>query len=268
MRAASIWGMHCAVLLAGCFAAQAGPLANDPDAPWIPGLPIANSFAGIVEFNSDPPGAEATTSLGGGCRTPCSLEVSAEGPFTVTFTHEGYESTTVQVKIQHARMGVSDRKFAPNPVFAQLASVASPALAPPQTAPKKPVATAQPRQAAPRKPIAAAQPAARPAPARPAWPAEEKPAAGISAGPIVPADAARSNAQPPQAAPRKPAAAAQPAAPPAPAQPAWPTEAKPIAGINSGPIVPPAAPRSSDPVARRWLENFDKPASDQAPDKK
>ena len=219
MRAASICGVYCAVLLAGCFAAQAGQLADDPDAPWIPGLPIANSFAGIVELNSDPSGAEAATSLGGGCRTPCSLEVSAEGPFTVTFTHEGYESTTVQVKIQHARMGVSDRKFAPNPVVAQLASLAPPA--PPPTAPKKPVATAQPRHAAPRKPVAAA-------------------------------------AQP----------AARPAARPAPAQPAWPTEVKPIAGINSGPIVPAAAPRSNDPVARRWLENFDKPAPDQAPDKK
>src|SRR5713101_2833842 len=108
MRAAYIRGLVlCAVLLAGCFAAQAaqaGQLADDPDAPWIPGLPIANSFAGIVELDSDPSGAEATTSLGGSCRTPCALELSAEGPFTVTFTHEGYEPTTVEVKIQHARM--------------------------------------------------------------------------------------------------------------------------------------------------------------------
>jgi hypothetical protein len=264
MRAAYIWGVHCAVLLAGCLAAQAGQLADDPDAPWIPGLPIANSFAGIVELDSDPSGAEATTSLGGSCRTPCSLEISAEGPFTVTFTHEGYEPTTVQVKIQHARMGVSERKFAPNPVVGQLAAVAM--LAPPQPPPKKPVANVQPRHAPPKKPVAAAQPTARPAPAQPAGPVEVKPIVGINAGPVVPADA-RSNAQPPQA-PGKPAPAAQPAAPQAPAQPAWPTEVKPIAGINSGPIVPTTAPRSSNPVGRRWLENFDKPASDQAPDKK
>src|SRR6266700_3576695 len=112
MLAAYIWGLVlCSVLMAGCFASQAGQLADDPDAPWIPGLPVANSFAGIVELDSDPSGAEVTTSLGSGCRTPCSLEVSAEGPFTVTFTHEGHESTTVEVKIQHARMGVSERKF-------------------------------------------------------------------------------------------------------------------------------------------------------------
>ena len=192
MRAAYIRGLVlCAVPLAGCFAAQAGQLADDPDAPWIPGLPIANSFAGIVELDSDPSGAQATTSLGAGCRTPCSLEVTAEGPFTVTFTHEGYEPTTVEVKIQHARMGVSERKFAPNPVLAQLAAVAPPAPPPPPSPPKKPVATAQPPKAAPRKPVAAAQPAAQPAarpvPAPSAWPAEVKPIPGINSGQIVPA---------------------------------------------------------------------------------
>src|ERR1700692_1236205 len=67
MRAAYIWGLVlCAVVLAGCFGAQAGQLADDPDAPWIPGLPIANSFAGIVDLDSDPSGAEVTTSFGGG----------------------------------------------------------------------------------------------------------------------------------------------------------------------------------------------------------
>ena len=223
MRAAYIRGLGlCAVLLAGCFGAQAGQLADDPDAPWVPGLPIANSFAGIVNLDSDPSGAEATTSLGGGCRTPCSLEVAAEGPFTVTFTHEGYASTTVQVKIQHARMGVSERQFAPNPVVAQLAAVVEPA--PPQPAPKKTVATPRPPQPAPKKTVA--------------------------------------TPRPPQATPKKPVAAAQPAAQPAPAQPAWPADVKPIAGINSGRIVPADAARSSDnAVARRWLEN--KPASDR-----
>jgi hypothetical protein len=173
----------------------------------------------------------------------------------------------VEVKIQHARMGVSERKFAPNPVVAQLAAVAK---APPPTPPKKTIATAppQPPKAAPRKPVAAAQPAAPPAPARSASPAEVKPIAGTNSGPTMPPDAARSNAQPPQAASGKPVAAGQPAAPPAPAQSGWPAEVKPIAGINSGPIVPAVAPRSSDAVARRWLENFDKPAPDPAPDKK
>jgi hypothetical protein len=189
MRTAYIWrSVFCAVVLATCLGSQAAQLAEDPDVPWIPGLPIVNSFAGIVHLDSDPSGAEVATSLGGSCRTPCSLEVSAEGPFTVTFTHVGYASTTVEVKIQHARMGISDPKFAPNPVFAQLAPLPNPT--PPQAAPKKTMATAKPPQAAPRKPVAAAQPAARPAPAPPASPAEVRP--DINSGPIVPADAAPS----------------------------------------------------------------------------
>ena len=237
MRAAYIWGLVLgAVLLAGCFASQAGQLAEDPDAPWIPGLPIANSFAGIVDLDSDPSGTEVTTSLGGECRTPCSLEVSAEGPFTVTFTHEGYAPTTVQVKIQHARMGVSERKFAPNPVFAQLAPVAKPL--PVQAAHGKPVPAAQPAQAAPRKPVAAVQSAARPGPAQPAWPAEPKPKAGNNSSPIVPA------------------------ARPAPAQPAWPEPVAAAGFVVKGHTTAPAV------AGKRWLENFDKPASDQDPDKK
>jgi hypothetical protein len=247
MRAAYIRGVLCAALLAGCFAAQAGQLADDPDAPWVPGLPIANSFAGIVELDSDPADAVATTSLGGSCRTPCALELSAEGPFTVTFTREGYEPTTVEVKIQHARMGVSERKFAPNPVVAQLAAVAP---LPPAPAPKKPVATAHPPKAAPRKPVAAVQPAAQPIvqpAAQPAVQPAAQPAVQPAAQPAV-----QPAAQP----------TVQPAARPVPAPSTWPAEVKPIPGINSGQIVPAAPPRSSDtPVARRWLENF-KPASE------
>ena len=207
MWAASIWRcMVCAGLLASCFGSQAGQRAEDSDVPWIPGLPIVNSFTGIVQLNSDPSGAEATTSLGGSCPTPCSLEVSADGPFTVTFSHEGYASTTVEVRIQRARMGISDPKFAPNPVSAQLTPV--PESTSPQAAPKKTV-TAKPPQAAPRKPVAAAAPPARPGPAS--------------------------------------------------AQPASPAEVKPIAGINSGPMVPAdAAPPPDNSIARRWLENFDK----------
>jgi hypothetical protein len=218
MRAAYIRGLVlCAVLVAGCFVSQAGQLADDPDASWIPGLPIANSFAGVVDLDSNPPGAEVTTSLGSGCRTPCSLEVTAEEPFTVTFTHEGYVSAIVRVKIQHARMGVSNRKFAPNPVFAELAPVPKlerpqpaptkkpvAATKPPQASPEKPVAAVPPAQAAPRKPVAAAPPAAQPAPAQPA-PPQAAPAQSIwpepvaAAGFIVkghttpPADAARSS---------------------------------------------------------------------------
>jgi hypothetical protein len=201
MRAAYTWGLLLGcVLMEGCFTSQAGQVAKDSDASWIPGLLIAKSFAGVIDLNSDPPGAEAMTSLGGGCRTPCSLEISAEGPFTVTFNYEGYAPTTVQVQIQHAQMGISNPKFAPNPVFAHLDVVAKPTPSKPakkkvstaqplHAAPKKPVAAPQPVPAAPRKPAAAA-PATQPAPAQSLWP-EPVAAAGfiVKGGPTVPADA-------------------------------------------------------------------------------
>jgi|GraSoiStandDraft_16_1057320.scaffolds.fasta_scaffold652419_2 hypothetical protein len=211
MRAAHMLGSTlCAALLAGCGAWQPEVPAGFADMPLFPGLRVSKSLAGVVDLASDPSGAQVTTSLGAGCQTPCSLEVSTDGPFTVTFTHEGYTPTTVPVKIQRGQAGVSDPKFAPNPVLAQLSPAAKPT--PPQTAP--------------RKPVAAAQPAARPAPAQ------------------------------------------QPAARPAPAQVAWP---EPVAGfiVKRSATAPADAPRPSDNlVARRWLESFDKPASDQDPDKK
>jgi hypothetical protein len=231
MRAAYIQGMVlCGVLVAGCFVSEAGQLADGPDAPWIPGLLIANSFAGVVDLNSNPSGAEVTTSLGSGCRTPCSLEVTAEGPFTVTFTHEGYVSATVQVKIEHARMGVSNRKFAPNPVFAELAPVPKPEQ---QLAPTK-------------KPIAATR---------------QPPASSKKSDPAVP---------PAEAALRKPVATAPPAAQPAstqaePAQSIWPEPVAAAGFIVKGHTTAPADPaRSSDNlVARRWPQTFDQPASNR-----
>jgi hypothetical protein len=86
---------------------------------------VPKSVSGILDLNSDPPGAQATTSLGGGCQTPCSLEVTAEAPFTVTFTRQNYAPSEISVELQPAEHGVSDPKFAPNPVVAQLTPVAA-----------------------------------------------------------------------------------------------------------------------------------------------
>ncbi len=43
-----------------------------------------------VRFESEPPGAEAKTSNGQTCRTPCALALPTETPLTVTFTLNGY----------------------------------------------------------------------------------------------------------------------------------------------------------------------------------
>jgi hypothetical protein len=77
--------------------------------------------SGTIDLDSEPQGAVAASSLGANCETPCALEISADAPFTVTFTHPGYAPTTVDVRIQPGQAGVSNARFAPNPVFVRLA---------------------------------------------------------------------------------------------------------------------------------------------------
>jgi hypothetical protein len=79
-----------------------------------------------IRLNSDPQGADATTSLGWSCRTPCSIELPIDGPFTVTFTHLGFAPSTVAVQIEAAQKGASDAKFVPDPVFAALQPLRAP----------------------------------------------------------------------------------------------------------------------------------------------
>ena len=50
-----------------------------------------------LQLESQPPGAEAKTSLGPSCRTPCSLSLKSGSDFTVTFALDGYEPQTVGV---------------------------------------------------------------------------------------------------------------------------------------------------------------------------
>jgi hypothetical protein len=118
-------------VLTACIALLAGCAGYSSSVDWLlgrvpPSPPGPKSLSGILDLNSEPQGAQAAVSLGATCQTPCSLEVTAEAPFTVTFSQQGYAPDTVSVKIQPGVQGVSDPKFAPNPVFAQLAPVAPP----------------------------------------------------------------------------------------------------------------------------------------------
>src|SRR5215475_12394968 len=100
------------------------------------------SFGGAgypLKLESDPPGAEARTSLGQSCRTPCTVAVPASGDFAVTFALAGYESQTVPVSIVQSSGQGSDYSTAvqlnPNPVEVQLEPAA-----PAPVAKKKPKA--------------------------------------------------------------------------------------------------------------------------------
>src|SRR5438128_2878905 len=92
-----------------------------------------------LRIESEPPGAEAKTSLGQSCRTPCELVVQAADELSVTLALAGYQPQTVTVHKE-----ADNARLTPNPVFAEL----QPARATPikkRVAPKKqPVAAARP----------------------------------------------------------------------------------------------------------------------------
>jgi hypothetical protein len=94
-----------------------------------------------LTIESDPPGAEARTSLGAICRTPCTLAVPAANEFTVSYTLDGYLPQTLSVRpAPREGSGSFDRRqdtidfkenggryttsapprLDPNPVFAEL----------------------------------------------------------------------------------------------------------------------------------------------------
>ncbi len=52
-----------------------------------------------IQLDSVPPGADAVTSIGPGCKTPCSLDVPAENAFTVTFSAPKSQPVTVPVTV-------------------------------------------------------------------------------------------------------------------------------------------------------------------------
>jgi hypothetical protein len=93
-----------------------------------------------IDLDSDPQGAEARTTLGASCQTPCALEVPTSGAFSVTFTREGYTAQTVPVQVQPGQETASV-KFTPNPVFAQLGPAPG-AKKKPAAKPAKPAPTA------------------------------------------------------------------------------------------------------------------------------
>jgi len=106
-----------------------------------------------VQLESNPPGADAKTSLGPGCKTPCSVSVPApeSDNFSVSYALAKYQTATVQVQVTRTSGGLTSPDTAaaePNPVVAELQPLAPPPKARKPMRPKKP-----------RAPKAAAAPA-------------------------------------------------------------------------------------------------------------
>ncbi len=100
-----------------------------------------------VRLESNPPGADATTSLGQGCKTPCSVSVPApDAPFTVAFALPRHQPTSVPVNlIKNPGDFTTPASVTtdPNPVFAEL----QPAV-PAKPVKKKPHRPKKPKPAA------------------------------------------------------------------------------------------------------------------------
>jgi PEGA domain len=112
-----------------------------------------------LSIESNPPGADARISIGGTCRTPCSVSVPLGNEFSVTVALNGYTPETRMVRPVSAEASAGSpgatALLDPNPLFVELKPTAPPKPPPP---PKKKR----------RRPIQAAAPAAEaPPPAAP-----------------------------------------------------------------------------------------------------
>ena len=125
--------MPCGFMLAACSTTM-------PSLDFMKSAPQAESLA----IESEPPGAEAKTSLGQNCRTPCQLSVQPGSEFSVTLSLSGYQPQTVSVRPE-AEGATAAPRLAPNPVHADLQAVAPP---------KKPVAKKKKLVAAAARPAA------------------------------------------------------------------------------------------------------------------
>ena len=108
-----------------------------------------------VQLESSPQGADARTSLGPGCKTPCSVSVPAADSFTVTYTLNKFQPLTVPVQVIRIPGDFStpaSTTVDPNPVVGEL----QPAGPPPKPV-RRPAKKPKPKPAA-------AAPAASPFP--------------------------------------------------------------------------------------------------------
>lgn len=124
--------------------------------------------ATTMQFESEPAGAEARTSLGQSCRTPCTQAMTST-EFTVSFSLPGYQPQTVPVRAVTSPDGGDEPRLVPNPAFVELQPAGG---TPPAAQKKKPVAPKKKPAPRPAPTAMAPEPAPTspaPAPASP-WP--------------------------------------------------------------------------------------------------
>ena len=71
----------------------------------------------VLRIESEPPGADARTSQGQTCRTPCELTVPTDNELAVTVQMTGYQPQTMPVRVDGKG---GDSRLQPNPVYVEL----------------------------------------------------------------------------------------------------------------------------------------------------
>ncbi len=99
----------------------------------------------VLRIELEPPGADARTSQGQTCRTPCELTVPTDNELAVTVQMTGYQPQTLPVRVDGKG---GDSRLQPNPVYVELQ-------------PAAPVKPARPAPVAKKKTSAASPPPAR-----------------------------------------------------------------------------------------------------------
>jgi len=143
------------VVVTACSLALAACSTSMPSMDFFKSTPATE----VLRVESEPPGADARTSQGQSCRTPCELTVQSGSEMTVSFALNGYQPQTVQVRPDVAQAsssysdGGSSNRLQPNPVYAELQSLKPPAKK--KSAPRKQTA----QKAAPATAATSAAPA-------------------------------------------------------------------------------------------------------------
>jgi hypothetical protein len=144
-----------------------------------------------IQFESQPAGAEAKTSTGQSCQTPCAIALPPDKEFAVTFALAGYQPQTIPVQITKPEGDpFAEASLQPNPVAVELA------VAPKTPAKRKP-ARRPAATASVAKPAVVRPAAARPVAPQPAAVSSRPAAAPVMAPPAAPASSAPTDPWPP-----------------------------------------------------------------------
>lgn len=158
--------MRRVVAVAACGFTLAACSSSLPSFDFLRGGPASEQ----LRIESEPPGADAKTTQGQTCRTPCELTVSAEGEMAVTVAMNGFQPQTVPVRSQGSSDGP---RLQPNPVYVELEPAAPPRPAKKAPARKKKVTAKASPQTAPASPAPAPASPASPYPTGYPWPAPQ-----------------------------------------------------------------------------------------------